>query len=96
LANALSTIQITEKSVLVTVFYGRFRVDWDEVELIILNSPFIALIGHGKRVVLSLAFAGKNEEKMLDFFNHQMEQRNIRFEKNISFPTTHQKATTWR
>jgi hypothetical protein len=95
-ANALSTIQITEKSVTVTVFYGRFRIFWDEVEKIAQSEPFIALIGNGKNVTLSLIFAGKDRVKMLEFFNQQVERRNIRFEKNMTqFPITHQNARVW-
>jgi hypothetical protein len=67
-ANALSTIQITDKDVTVSVFYGRFRIFWNEVETIAMNNPFIGLIGNEKRVVVSLAFAGKNKERMLEFF----------------------------
>jgi hypothetical protein len=96
LANALSTIQITENNVTVNVFYGRFRIGWDEVDKIGINGPLIALMGHGKRVVLSLAFAGKSKGKMLEFFNHQIEQRKIKFEENASpFPNTHQNSRIW-
>lgn len=92
-ANALSTIQITSESVTVNVFYGRFRIQWNEVNKIVLNTPFIALLGNEKRIVLSLAFAGKNSEKMLEFFNQQIESRNIVFEQNVTpFPITHQNA----
>ena len=76
-ANALSTIQITDESVTVTVFYGRFRILWNEVEKIVLSSPLIALIGNSKRVVLSLAFAGKSGSKMLEFFNQQIEKQTL-------------------
>ncbi len=95
-ANALSTIQITDESVTVTVFYGRFRILWNEVEKIVLSSPLIALIGNSKRVVLSLAFAGKSGSKMLEFFNQQIEKQNIIFEQNNPFPITHQNARVWR
>ncbi len=95
-ANALSTIQITEKSITVTVFYGRFRIGWDEVENIVRNNPYIALIGNGKRVVLSLAFAGNSTDKMLEYFDRQIELRNIKFEKNIQpFSITHHNARVW-
>lgn len=96
-ANAFSTIQISDKSVTVNVFYGRFRIAWDEVEQVIVNRPFIALIGKGKRLVLSLAFAGRDAEKMLGFFSQQIEQRQISFEQNgTPFPLTHQNARIWR
>ena len=96
-ANALSTIQITNESVTVNVFYGRFRIQWSEVIKIVLNAPFIALLGNEKRIVLSLAFAGKNSEKMLEFFNQQIESRNIIFEQNVTpFPITHQNARVWQ
>jgi hypothetical protein len=95
-ANALSTIQITEKRVTITVFYGRFRIGWDEVEHIVMNNPFIALMGNGKRVVLSLAFARKSRSKEIEYFYRQIEQRHIKFEKNIEpFPITHQNARVW-
>jgi hypothetical protein len=94
-ANALSTIQITDESVTVTVFYGRFRISWNEIEKIVLNRPLIALIGNDKRVVLSLAFAGKNGQKMLDYFEQQIERRKIVFEQNAPFPITHQNARVW-
>ncbi len=95
-ANALSTIQITDESVTVTVFYGRFRILWNEVEKIVLNSPLIALMGNDKRVVLSLAFAGKSGNKMLEFFNQKIERQNIVFEQNSPFPITHQNARVWQ
>jgi hypothetical protein len=96
-ANALSTIQITDKSVTVTVFYGRFRIKWSEVEEIVLNSPLIALIGNDKRVVLSLAFAGRSGQKMLEYFGKQIQARKILFEENTyPFPITHQNARVWR
>jgi len=81
----------------VNVFYGRFRIQWSEVIKIVLNAPFIALLGNEKRIVLSLAFAGKNSEKMLEFFNQQIESRNIIFEQNVTpFPITHQNARVWQ
>jgi hypothetical protein len=95
-ANALSNIQITENSVTVTVFYGRFRIFWDEVENISLNYPNIALMGNGKRVVLSLGFAGKNKEQLLEFFNQQIEQRKIVFKTGAQFPITHHNSRVWR
>ena len=92
-ANALSTIKINDQAVTVSVFYGRFRIAWDEVRTIALKSPFIALIGNEKRVVLSLAFAGKNKERMLEILNEQAQQRNVKFEsESTSFPLTHQNA----
>ena len=95
-ANALSTIQITDNNVTVHVFYGRFRISWDEVEKIVINGPFIALMGKTKRVVLSLVFVGKNKGKMLEFFNRQIEQRRIKLEENSApFPSTHQNARIW-
>jgi hypothetical protein len=94
-ANAFSTIQITEKHVTVTVFYGRFRINWDEVENIVMNDPLIALMGNGKRLVLSLAFAGKSRAKILEFFNQQIEQRHIRLEE-APFSITHQNVRVWR
>ena len=94
-ANALSTIQITDESVTVTVFYGRFRIYWNEVEKIVLSRPLIALIGNDKRVVLSLAFAGKNGKKLLEYFEQQIERRKITFEQNARFPITHQNARVW-
>jgi hypothetical protein len=92
-ANAFSTIQITDEDVTVNVFYGRFRINWDEVDEIVLNTPYIALIGNGKRIVLSLAFAGGNSDKMLEFFKQQIEARKIVFEQDITpFPLTHHNA----
>jgi hypothetical protein len=61
-ANAFSMIQITDENVTVTVFYGRFRIHWSEVNTIVLNSPLVALIGNGKRVVLSLMLMSKESE----------------------------------
>ena len=96
-ANALSTIRITEESVTVTVFYGRFRINWIEVNKIILNTPFIALMGNDKRLVLSRAYAGRNSGKMLEFFNLQIETRKIEFEQNSKpFPLTHRNVRVWR
>jgi hypothetical protein len=95
-ANALSTIQVTDDSVTVTVLYGRFRVYWNEVEEIVLNNPLVALVGNNKRVVLSLALMDKNKEKLLEFFGQQIKQENILFEENvIPFPITHQNARVW-
>ena len=96
-ANAFSTIQITDENVTVTVFYGRFRIRWDEVEKIIQNTAFIALLGNDKRVVLSLAFAGKNSDKVIQFLNQQIELRKILFEQDVKpFPLKHQNARIWR
>ena len=96
-ANAFSTIQITDENVTVTVFYGRFRIHWSEVNKIVLNSPLVALIGNGKRVVLSLMLMSKESEELLKFFNQQIEERKILFEQNaIPFPLTHQNARVWR
>jgi hypothetical protein len=79
------------------VFYGRFRINWSEVERIVLNAPFIALMGNDKRIVLSLAFAGRNSDKLLEFFNNQIEARKIIFEQNVTpFPLNHQNARVWR
>jgi hypothetical protein len=94
-ANALSTIQITNESATVTVFYGRFRIYWDEVEKIVLSKPLIALVGNDKRVVLSLAFAGRNGRKMLEYFEQEIERRKITFEQNAPFPITHENARVW-
>jgi len=96
-ANALSTIQITDESVTVTVFYGRFRINWNEVGKMVLNAPYIALLGNEKRVMPSLAFAGRNSRKMLEFFNQPIEVRKIVFDKNISpFPLAHKNARVWK
>ena len=92
LANAFSTIKITNERVTVTVFYGRFRIYWDEVTKVIFKPHLIALVGNDKRVVLSLAFAGKQRKKMLDYVNIQIEANNIQFEENESFPITHKNA----
>jgi hypothetical protein len=98
-ANAFSTIQINENQVTVNVFYGRFRIYWKDIDLILINGPMIALLnsGTGKRLVISLAFAGKNSKDLLQFFDQQAEQRGIRYEKeNINFPITHQNVRVWR
>jgi len=95
-ANALSKIEITNNDVTVSVFYGRFRIAWDEVRSIVINSPFIGLIGNEKRVVLSLAFAGKYKEKMIEFLNQQAQKRNIKIDRDGEpFPITHQNARVW-
>ncbi len=90
-ANALSTIQITDESVTVNVFYGRFRIYWAEIIKIMVNSPLMALIGNDKRVVLSLDFAGRNAGRMLEIFDQQIKTRGILLEQG-TFPITHQNA----
>jgi hypothetical protein len=95
-ANAFSTVQITEKLILVNVFYGRFGIKWNEVEKIAIKTPYIALIGKDKRLVLSLAFAGKNKDKMIEYIDYQTEQRNIKIETaDAVFPLTHKNARVW-
>jgi len=54
-------------------------------------------MGNDKRIVLSLAFAGRNSDKLLEFFNNQIEARKIIFEQNVTpFPLNHQNARVWR
>lgn len=95
-AMAFSTIQITEQTITVTVFYGRFRIYWDEVEKIILYGPYLALTGNGKRVVLSLQQVSPGREKLLEYFHHQIEQRNIAYAEDFRLKPlselTHQNA----
>ncbi len=90
-------INHSDESVMVTVLYGRFRIYWNEVEIIVLNVPYIALLRNGKRIVFSLAFIGRNTDKMLEFFKQQIEAREIVVEEDVtSFPLTHQNARVWR
>jgi hypothetical protein len=96
-ANALSTIKITDESVTVTVFYGRFRICWNEVEKILWNGSLIALIGNDKRIVLSMEYAGRNAPKMMEYFKQQIAERKISFEqKRFLFPIIHRNARVWR
>ena len=88
-----SSIFIDEKKVLVTVPYGHFRIGWDEVTTIKTCGPYISLESDQKRVVLSLAFAGKNANAMIAFFNHQAEKRAIQVFVDVDFPLTHK--NTW-
>src|SRR5215510_6074267 len=78
-SNAFSTIQITEKSVTVSVFHGRYRINWEEVQKIIHRGSLIALIGNDKRVVLALDAMDKNGNKMLEYFSQQIKALNIEF-----------------
>ncbi len=88
--------KLQKKNVTVNVFYGRFRVIWDEVQTILIWGNYIAILGNGKRLILSLSFAGKNKQKMLQFLHQQCERRNINFDKvNEPFPITHQNARVW-
>ncbi len=91
-ANALSTIQITNENVTVTVFYGRFRINWSEVQKVIRQGPLIALTGNEKRVVLAMQYMDKNKNKMVEYFSKQIEERKIEFTTNEQVPLTHQNA----
>ena len=91
-SNAFSTIQVTEKSVTVTVFHGRYRITWDEVQKVIHRGSLIALIGNDKRVVLALEAMDKNGNKMLEYFLRQIEARNIQFTTDEPVPLTQYKA----
>ncbi len=91
-ANALSTIQITEKSVTVTVFHGRYRINWDEVQKIIRQGSLIALIGNDKRVVLALQLMDKNKNKVFEYFSQQIEERKIEFTTTEQVPLTQHNA----
>ena len=88
-ANALSTIQVTDRSVSVTVFHGSYRIAWDEVQKIIRRDYLIALVGNDKRVVLALQLMSKNRrDKLLEYFAQQIEERKIEFTTAEQVPLT--------
>jgi hypothetical protein len=91
-----SNIQVTEESVTVTVFYGRFRIHWNEVERICVNSPLIAFVGRDKRVVISLQQAGSEKRRLLEYIGYQVEQRHLPYETGVPFPITHLNSRVWR
>jgi hypothetical protein len=91
-----SAIRVTEESVTVTVFYGHFRIRWDEVERICVNGPLIAFTGSDKRVVVSLKQAGRERHRLLDYIRYQVERRRLSCETGASFPITHLNARVRR
>ncbi len=96
-ANALSTIHVTSEDVTVTVFYGRFRINWNEVNKIEQYGAMVGLLGNEKRVVLSFAYGGQKAKEILEFINEQIAARNIEFEKDVMpFPLTHKNSRVWR
>lgn len=95
--NALSNIQVTSESVTVNVFYGRFRILWSEVEKVIFNKPYIALAGNGKRIVLSILFAGKNTGRLLAIIQNQVVERGLQYDErpDPQFRLSHLNARVW-
>jgi hypothetical protein len=91
-ANALSTIHITDKSVTVAVFYGRFRIYWNEVRKIIREGSLVALISDDKRVVLSAQLMDQNAAKMFEYFDQQVNERKIEYTTAEKVPLTHRNS----
>lgn len=83
--NGLYRVVITDQSVTLTDFYGRFRILWDEVEKVMINPTFIALIGRDKRVVFSPAYSKIRFKDFLQVIYDQSKGRNIVIERNRSF-----------
>lgn len=95
LANALSIIELTDDDISVVVFYGRFRILWEEINRIAMRGPYIARIGSGKRLVLSLAFANSTREALLDIVQEYAAKKYIKIEENASFEITHKNTRIW-
>ncbi len=86
-SNVFSTIQVTDKSVTVSVFHGRYRINWDEVQKIIRQGHIIALLGNDKRVVLALQLMNvKNGQKLTEYFSQQINERKIEFSTTEQAP----------
>jgi hypothetical protein len=95
--NVFSSILINEKFIKVKVFYGIFQMYWDEVENITMNDVLIVFSGRDKRVVLSLAFVNRDQEKLLNLISQESQNRKINLEKtNLRLPITHRNSRVWK
>jgi hypothetical protein len=88
LINIFANVVVTENDVTVNVFYGRFRIRWDEVQKIIARDGMFALLGNDKRVVLSIQYMDANRHQMFEYFSQQIEKRKIEITQEDAFPFT--------
>jgi hypothetical protein len=85
--------EISNQYVLINTFYGRFRINWDEVKYIETNGHLYAFIGEDKRVVIVTPLMASSKMKELnDFIMQQTEERNIEVRQTNLVPTTHKNA----
>ncbi len=89
---ASSYIEANEEYILVNVFYGTYKIKWVDVRNIKTNGSMIAFIGDDNRVVISLSFAGRRKNELIDLIRKQANKCKIeikRPEPGEIMPITH-------
>jgi len=79
---AITYVEMSDQYILVNTFYGRFKIDWDEVEYVETNGHTYAFIGKYKRVVIIIS------KKLSDFMWRQIKSRNIEVRESAFVPNT--------
>ncbi|MGC1377565.1 MAG: hypothetical protein WA821_15130 [Anaerolineales bacterium] len=83
---AVTYVEMSDQYILVNTFYGRFRIDWDEVEYVETNGHTYAFTGKNKRVAIMTS------EKLNDLMRRQIENRKIKIYEHPFVPGTHMNA----
>jgi hypothetical protein len=86
---SFSAIQINRESVMMTAFYGVYKINWDEVKRIETNGVIITLFGENKRFPLHLGMAGKERIEFSNFLENMIQQRQIEVKPLSSRRMTH-------
>jgi hypothetical protein len=86
---SFSTLQINYESVVMTAFYGVYKINWDEVKTIETNGIIIALFGENKRFPMHLGMAGKERVEFSGFLENLIQQRQIEVKPLSSRWMTH-------
>lgn len=75
-----SYIEMSDQYIMIKTFYGRFKINWDEVEYIVTNDYMYAFTGKNKRVVITMY------DKLSDLIWQQIRVRNIKVRKSMFVP----------
>lgn len=75
-------IEINEQFILLTTFYGKFKINWDEVKYLEKNRRIYAFTGENKRVAIIVA------PKLINFIMQQVQKRNIEVRESYMVPDT--------
>jgi hypothetical protein len=86
---AQSRIVSDDDLVMVKVPYGRFGMKWSEVETIVTNGTLLSFQGNGKRLSVSLAFAGKGRQALQTLIDEQVKRHQITIQASRVVPATH-------
>lgn len=84
-----SFIEVSDEKIMVSVPYGRYQIEWNEITSIETNGRTYAFIGQNKRVVISLTFANRAARQALELINGQCQQRNLEIINSATVPQTH-------